>query len=197
MNKQEFIYALKGKLKKLPKKEVAERLNFYSEMIDDRMEEGLSEEDAVAAIGSADEIARSIYKEISPDQTAAKQKSKKASVTKNILLIAGSPVWLSLLISALAVVFSAWASMWAVVISFWAAFFSFAVSAPAGILLTLSNLFSAYGYAAAFFFCCSLTCASLAIFSFLGCKRLTDYALIFTKKGALAIKNFFSGKENE
>ena len=197
MNKQEFIYALKGKLKKLPKKEVAERLNFYSEMIDDRMEEGLSEEDAVAAIGSADEVVKSIFGENLHDENDATQKSRNTSAAKTVLLIAGSPVWLSLLISALAVVFSVWASMWAVVISLWAAFFSFAVSAPVGILLALVNLFSANGYTAAFFFCCSLICASLAIFSFFGCKRLTDFVLIFTKKGAHTIKNFFSGKENK
>ena len=60
MRKQEFIYQLWKKLSDLPKEEVEERLSFYAEMIDDRMEEGLSEEEAVAAIGSTDEIAGQI-----------------------------------------------------------------------------------------------------------------------------------------
>ena len=52
MNKQEFLSRLRKQLKGLEDKE--ERITFYSEMIDDRMEEGLSEEEAVAAVGSLD-----------------------------------------------------------------------------------------------------------------------------------------------
>ena len=57
MNKQEFLSLLKQKLSKLPKQEIKERITFYSEMIDDRVEEGLSEEEAVLEIGNIDEIA--------------------------------------------------------------------------------------------------------------------------------------------
>ena len=52
MTKLQFLLALHDKLTGLPRDEVEERLNFYSEMIEDRMEDGLSEEEAVAAIGS-------------------------------------------------------------------------------------------------------------------------------------------------
>ena len=44
MNKQEFLAKLQTNLSGLPEKEVQDSLGFYSEMIDDRMEEGLSEE---------------------------------------------------------------------------------------------------------------------------------------------------------
>lgn len=37
MRKWEFLSTLKNRLSGLPKQEVEERLNFYSEMIDDRM----------------------------------------------------------------------------------------------------------------------------------------------------------------
>lgn len=47
MNKQEFLVKLRKGLSGLPKEDIEERLTFYSEMIDDRMEEGLSEEEAV------------------------------------------------------------------------------------------------------------------------------------------------------
>ena len=43
MTKLDFLMQLHSKLEKLPQDELEERLNFYSEMIDDRMEEGLSE----------------------------------------------------------------------------------------------------------------------------------------------------------
>ena len=64
MTKLQFLLALHDKLASLPQKEVEERLNFYSEMIEDRMEDGLSEEQAVAAVGATDEIAAQIAAEI-------------------------------------------------------------------------------------------------------------------------------------
>ena len=56
MRKQEFLAKLRKGLSGLPQDDIEERLIFYSEMIEDRKEEGLSEEEAVAAIGSVDEI---------------------------------------------------------------------------------------------------------------------------------------------
>ena len=60
MNKHEFLAALRRELEGLPHGEAVERLNFYGEMIDDRMEEGMTEEAAVAAVGSVESIAAGI-----------------------------------------------------------------------------------------------------------------------------------------
>ena len=73
MTKVNFLFELRDKLSGLPTEDIEERLNFYSEMIEDRMEEGLSEEDAVAAIGTTDEIAKQIISEI-PFTKIAKEK---------------------------------------------------------------------------------------------------------------------------
>ena len=43
MNKKEFLSELQKALSGLPQDSIADRLNFYAEMIDDRMEDGLSE----------------------------------------------------------------------------------------------------------------------------------------------------------
>ena len=51
MTKWEFIAALGARLSGLPKNDIDERLNFYGEMIDDRIEEGLGEADAVSEVG--------------------------------------------------------------------------------------------------------------------------------------------------
>ncbi|MBQ9734061.1 MAG: DUF1700 domain-containing protein [Clostridia bacterium] len=64
MSKNQFLKILKRKLSHLSKSELDERINFYSEMIDDRIESGLSEKEAVEAIGSADMIARQIAEEL-------------------------------------------------------------------------------------------------------------------------------------
>ena len=64
MTKQEFLCALGKKLSGLPRREVDERLAFYSESIDDRIEEGRTEAQAVADIGSVDEIAAQVIAEV-------------------------------------------------------------------------------------------------------------------------------------
>lgn len=40
MTKQEFLHNLRKRLSRLPKKDVEERINFYSEMIYDHMKRG-------------------------------------------------------------------------------------------------------------------------------------------------------------
>ena len=60
MNKTEFLDALRHALGKLPSYEVEQSIAFYAEMIDDRIEDGMSEQEAVAALGSVHAIAAQI-----------------------------------------------------------------------------------------------------------------------------------------
>lgn len=75
MKKQEFLTALWKQLSDLPNDDVERSLDYYSEMIDDRMEAGMSEEDAVAEIGSVEDVA----KQIAAD--APKGKTEKAAAS--------------------------------------------------------------------------------------------------------------------
>ena len=50
MNKQEFIANLKARLSGLPAGEIDARAECYGEMIDDRMEDGMTEEEAQTAL---------------------------------------------------------------------------------------------------------------------------------------------------
>ena len=52
MTKIKFLIELHNRLSGLPKDDVEERLSFYSEMIEDRIEDGLSEEEAVEAVAT-------------------------------------------------------------------------------------------------------------------------------------------------
>ena len=63
MNKTEFSDALRRALGKLPSYEVEQSIAFYLEMIDDRMEDGMSEADVVAALGPVGAIAAQIIAE--------------------------------------------------------------------------------------------------------------------------------------
>ena len=131
MTKLEFILALNERLKHLPQDEVKERISFYSEMIEDRMEEGLSEEDAVAAVGSIDEIAAQTKPEKAP---ASKKQKRRLKAWEIVLLSLGSPIWLSLLIAAFAVALSLFVVLWALIICLWAVFAAFVCGAGAGVI---------------------------------------------------------------
>ena len=197
MKKQEFIDALRKKLSGLPDREVEERLNFYGEMIDDRIEEGREEADAVADFGSVDEIAERIIVDI-PLAKIAKERIKPKRRLKawEITFIAlGSPIWLSLAVAAVAVVLSLYVALWSIIVSVWATFASLAACAlgvgVAGGALSLVG----FAPAGAAMIGASLVCAGLAIFSFFGCKAATKGVLLLTAKIALGIKNCFIGKE--
>lgn len=199
MNKQEFISNLRQKLSGLPTREVEERLAFYSEMIDDRVEEGLTEEDAVAEIGSVDGVASQIIADI-PLVKIAKEKIKpkrRMRAWEIVLLAVGSPVWLSLAIVALAVIFALYVALWSVIVSLWAVFGALAGCAFAGVVagavLSLGNT----PLAGVALIAAGIFCAGFSILWFLGCKWLTREILLLTKKVALWIKKLLTGKGEE
>ncbi len=197
MKKQEFLAALKRRLSGLPKNDAQERLNFYSEIIDDRIEEGLSEEDAVSEIGSVDEISSQIIADI-PFSKIAKERIKPKRRLKawEILLLAlGSPIWLSLLIAAIAVALSLYAVLWTVIVSLWAVFASLAACCFAGVVAGIGLALGEYGLTGICIMGAGLACAGLAIFLFFGCKAATKGSLLLTKKIALGVKKRFVKKE--
>ena len=119
MNKLEFLTELRNRLAGLPEEDIAQSIAFWSEMIDDRTEDGMSEEEAVSAVGTPAEAAAQILGEGSLPKTVKPQK-RALRAWEVVLLILGSPLWLLLLIAAFAVVLSLYVSAWSVVIAFWA-----------------------------------------------------------------------------
>ncbi len=193
MDKQEFLTQLGKELSCLPQDDVEERLNFYSEMIDDRMEEGRSEEDAVSAVGSVEDIAGQIIAD-TPLATLAKERIKpkrRLTVWEIVLLVLGSPVWFSLLVAAFAVVLSLYVVLWAVIISLWAVFVSVAGCALGGVAAGLGFVFSGYSTTGIAMIGAGIVCAGLSILLFFVCKGATKGALQLTKTTARGIKNCF------
>ena len=189
MRKHEFLSALKRKLKGLPKRDVEERISFYSEMIDDRIEEGFSEEEAVAKIGNVDHISKQILSEARVPKSKRKRKPWEIA-----LLWIGSPLWISLALAALAIVISLYASLWAVVVSFWSAFVALTASAICGIVASIPFAIAGNISAGIATFGAALVCGGVAIFAFYGCKAVTKVAWWLTKK-AVCVKKCFRKKE--
>lgn len=197
MLKQEFLAQLGKGLSGLPRDDLEERLNFYSEMIDDRMEAGLSEEEAVSAIGSVDQIATQIIAD-TPLAKLAKERiqpKRRLKVWEIVLLVLGSPIWFSLLVAAFAVVFSLYVVLWAVIISLWAVFVSVSASTLGGLASGIALATSGNSHAGIAMIGAGIVCAGLSILLFFGCKAATKGILWLTKKIALNIKSCFLKKE--
>ena len=197
MTKQEFIAGLRAKLSGLPSREVEERLSFYSEMIDDQMEEGKAEADAVASLGSLDGIATQIIADI-PLAKIAREKIKpnrRLQAWEILLLAVGSPIWLSLAIAAFAVVLSLYAVLWSLVVSVWAVFVSLAAvalgSVVAGICFAcLGHILSGIAMLGA-----AAVCAGSSIFLFFGCSAATKGTARLSKLIVVGIKKCFARRE--
>lgn len=193
MTKLQFILTLHDKLAHLPPDDVEEHLNFYSEMIEDRMEEGLSEEAAVAAVGSVDTIAAQIAENLPPNSPA---KSKRRLKTWEIVLLAvGAPVWLPLLIAAGAVVLSLYAALWAIVIALWSAFGALVGSGFGGVVTAVGLMAGHHLLAGLALLGAALTLAGLAIFLFFGCRAATVGTVWLAKKAVQNTRRRFSKKE--
>ena len=197
MNKQEFILQLRQGLSGFPQDEIEERLNFYSEMIDDRIEDGLSEEEAVAEIGLVEEIVAQIKADI-PLSKFMKEKIKpkhRLAAWEIILIVLGFPIWFSLLIAFFAIMLSLYIVLWAVIICFCAVEVSLWASALAGVAAGVIFACNGNVYSGIVMIAAALVCAGLSIFMFYGCKATTNGVIKLTKRIGIGFKNLFIRKE--
>lgn len=197
MTKQQFLAQLRKGLYGLPQADIEESITFYSEMIDDRMEEGVSEEEAVLIIGSVDEIVAQIVADI-PLAKIAKERIKpkrRLSAWEIVLLALGCPIWLSLGIAAFAMILSLYISLWSVIISLWSVFVSLAACSIGGVLACPILAIGGNGLSGVAMLAAGIICAGLGIFMFFGCKAATKGILLLTKKIAISIKKSFVKKE--
>ncbi len=196
MNKEGFLSALRGRLAGLPQEDVEERLNFYAEMIEDRMEDGLSEEEAVAEVGSVDEIAAQILGDIPLSKIVRnKMPKRRLQAWEIVLLVLGFPVWFPLLVAGVVVALAVYVSVWAVIISLWAAFVAVLVSAFALMLVGVWFAISASAPAGIAVVGTGIFCAGCSIFLCFGCVAATKGMAILTKKIGLGMKKWFIRKE--
>lgn len=139
MTKNEFIREIKIKTKNLTKAERKEIISYYNEMISERMEDGMSECDAIEAIGSVDELMSSY----APAKPVAEPRSPRLRAWHIVLIVIGSPLWICLLAAMLCVLLAFYIVIWAVVIAFYAVFAALAFSAFACVAAGFVSLFTA------------------------------------------------------
>lgn len=195
MKKAEFLDILRKELAGLPKDDLQSRISFYEEAIADRMDDGKSEEEAVADLGSIDEIVKQIAEDTSlvklvKEKTRPRRRLRAFEI---ILLILGFPLWFPLLMVGLALLLVGYLLIWVLVLVTYTVEISVSLAAVGSIicffgylsngemnLTSLGSGLAAIGMAILFVFVCILA---------------TKGTLKLSKAIILGIKRSFMKKE--
>lgn len=195
MNKTEFIDELYHLLNSLSKAERLQHLDYYEEMIADQMEDGLTEEEAVAALGSPADIAAQILGELPP------KPARRFPIWAIVLIVLGSPLWLSLflavaavLVAVIAVVAAVYISLWAAIAAFYAADLAMLLGFLSGIAGGVFYLTQGISMPAVLFFGGGLVCAGATVLLFFLCNLLSRLLWQLSKWSVLKIIGLFRRK---
>lgn len=194
MTKQEFLSELREQLAGLPKEDIEDRLNFYAESIDDRIDDGKSEEEAVNELGSIDSIIKEIAA-VTPFKKIVKEKIKPKRRIRGwevALIIVSFPIWLPLTISALVVTAAAFIVLWALVIASYAIETGLvSLSVTCGVAFAASCMDGDPQLAV---LGASILALAGACFAFIGCVYATKLNIALIKKLIIGIKAAFIRK---
>ena len=196
MTKTEFLEQLKNSLTGLSEEDIKKSVDYYEEMIDDRMEDGIAEEEAVGGLGTVEEIRDRILQEV-PITKIVKEKMKpKRSLRawEIVLLIIGAPLWIpitaSFIIVALVIYLCFWIAILCLYISDFAIFFS-------GFGSIIGAFAQQNGFNTGLFLVgCGIALIGVAILLFFGFTQIARGMIWVSKKIILGIKKLFVGGKN-
>jgi uncharacterized membrane protein len=172
MLREEYINQLSTRLKENDIANADSMVEFYEEMLADRMEDGMTEEEAVASMEDIDHVvSQAKLDRPLPALMFDKVKESHEKASKNskgtlwiALAIIGFPVWFPLVIAFLSIVLALYISLWAIVVSVYAIEFALGVSAVAGFLGGFAFIFGQIPFATTLaLWGCALILAGLGI----------------------------------
>lgn len=193
MNKQEYLEAIRSRISAMPADDVNRFMDYYSEMIDDRVEDGLSEEEAVADMGSPEAAVEQILEEM-PLTKLVKEKIKPKHELKAwevVLIVLGSPVWIPLLITALVLLLTLWIVAFALLISFYAVVLSFVAAGIGGLICAIPLFIANSPYTAVLMLGAALIGIGIAILFVVSVKPVTVGIFKVCKACVNGIKRMF------
>ena len=193
MNKQEYLEAIRSRICAMPADDVNRFMDYYSEMIDDRVEDGLSEEEAVADMGSPDAAVEQILEDM-PLTKLVKEKIKPKHELKAwevVLIVLGSPVWIPLLITALVLLLTLWIVAFALLISFYAVVLSFVAAGIGGLICAIPLFIANSPYTAVLMLGAALIGVGIAILFVVSVKPVTVGIFKVCKASLNGIKRMF------
>lgn len=193
MNKQEYLEAIRSRISAMPADDVNRFMDYYSEMIDDRVEDGLSEEEAVADMGSPDAAVEQILEDM-PLTKLVKEKIKPKHELKAwevVLIVLGSPVWIPILITALVLLLTLWIVAFALLISFYAVVLSFVAAGIGGLICAIPLFIANSPYTAVLMLGAALIGIGIAILFVVSVKPVTVGIFKVCKASVNGIKRMF------
>ena len=196
MTKLEFLTALRQKLNTLPREDINRSVDYYTEMIDDGIEDGLSEAEAVALLDPPDVLAEQILAE-APSPKASLPSRRKLRIWEIILLALGSPLWLSLLVAAAAVVLAVYIVIWAVILTCFAIDLALAAAAVGVLFSCVVCAVRGQPVQALVLGGGALVCAGLSIVLFFGCVPAAKGAWRLSRLIWRGIRSLFVRKEEK
>lgn len=147
MNKSEYLDSIRSKLTGLPEKDINSAIEYYEEAIEDRIEDGLTEEQAIKAVGTPEEIAEKILMDSSiPKLITAKAKPQRTLKGWEIaLIIIGSPLWIIIGACLLIVFLSVILTLFWVMLAIICCVVGIIVGSLGGIAASIAQLFTGGG----------------------------------------------------
>ena len=199
MKKQEFIDEIKARLEGIPEQEIQKSIDYYSEMIDDRIEDGMSEEEAVAEVGTVDDAVKAILEDIPLTQVIkAKTKPQRKLKTWEIVLLAvGSPIWVPLLITAIVLIVVLYLLIWVCVIVFWAVDLALFLAGIGAFAIGIAGLFRIDAARALLAIGGGMVLTGGSLMLVIPLVKLTKVTAKLAKKIVLWIKSLFVRKKKE
>lgn len=183
----------------MDREELTKSLSYYEEMIDDRVEDGMTEEEAVAALGGLDDIVTSIVNQL-PLAAVVKRRVKSShDGAKNktlwmVLAICGFPIWLPLVITFAVLVLVVYLVAWVLIVSLYAVVIALAAAGVLGFLAGLIRCVTQGLSMGLITIGLSVICAGLTMISALPMWRLSRRLPSFTLWFGRKIKAMFMEK---
>lgn len=200
MNKIEFINELKIRLSTLPQSEIDKSVSYYDEIISDRIEDGMTEEEAIMGLSDIDKIVSDIMHDMTlPTLMKARLNDSKEKASNKtlwiILVIIGSPIWFPILLAFGIVLLSIYIVAWSIILTIYIVEVAFAFSCIFGIIGGIVTVFTGNVQAGIYIFGTSLVLGGLSILLFKPIILLTKEFARFTAFIAKKTKTLFIKKE--
>lgn len=197
MTKTEFLDGLRAGLSDLDPADIQKSTDYYDEMICDRTEDGMSEEEAVAAIGPVeDAVSEVLLATPLPKLVKAKVKPKRSlRGIEILLLVLGAPLYLPFLVLLVSLVLTVYVLLFSMVAVLAALLVSTLITGIGGLVLTVISLFGGAFSTALALFGIGLFSIGLSVFLSFGiggaCRGLLSLARMFLR----FLKSLFIGKK--
>ena len=183
----------------MDREEMEKSLSYYEEMLDDRVEDGMTEEEAVAALGSLDDIVASIVNQLPLSAVVKRRVKSSRDGAKNktlwmVLAICGFPIWLPLVITFAVLVLVVYVVAWVLIVSLYAVVVALGAAGILGLLVGLIRCVTQGLPVGLFSIGLAVICAGLTMMSVLPMWRLSRRLPTFTVWFGRKIKEMFLDK---